>query len=78
MNRAIASLLTFLVLWLTTVPVVAQDSVEAPVDSILNWRVISPTLYTAGQPGPEHMASLKKYPPVPTGASDPYKPPKKR
>ena len=24
----------------------------------------------------EHVASLKKYPPIPTGASDPYKPPK--
>lgn len=24
----------------------------------------------------EHVASLKKYPPVPTGAPDPYQPPK--
>jgi arylsulfatase len=24
----------------------------------------------------EHVASLKRYPPIPTGASDPYEPPK--
>ncbi len=59
MNRTISSFVALLVLWLAAVPVFAQESSEAPVDSILNWRVISSDLYTAGQPGPQHMAALK-------------------
>ena len=59
MNRTISSFVALLVLWLDAVPVFAQESTEAPVDSILNWRVISSDLYTAGQPGPQHMAALK-------------------
>jgi uncharacterized protein (DUF305 family)/protein tyrosine phosphatase (PTP) superfamily phosphohydrolase (DUF442 family) len=59
MNRTISSFVVLLVLWLAAVPVLAQESMEAPVDSILNWRVISSDLYTAGQPGPQHMAALK-------------------
>ncbi|MGB0651504.1 MAG: DUF305 domain-containing protein [Rhodothermales bacterium] len=59
MNRTISSFVALLVLWLAAVPVFAQESSEAPVDSILNWRVLSSDLYTAGQPGPQHMAALK-------------------
>lgn len=43
-------LLLFLVL-----PLHAQ---EAKVESILNWHEINERLFTAGQPGPEHMAAI--------------------
>lgn len=59
MNRTTSPLLALFILWLAAIPALAQETMEAPVDSILNWRVIGPDLYTAGQPGPEHMAALK-------------------
>lgn len=61
MNKTTSPLFALLLLWLAAFPVHAQDSMEAPVDSILNWRVINPELYTAGQPGAEHMAALKAF-----------------
>lgn len=44
-------LLLFLVL-----PLHAQD---AKVESILNWHEVNDRLFTAGQPGPEHMEAIK-------------------
>ena len=60
MNRTRSPLLALLIFWLFAVPVRAQDvPPAAPADSILNWHPINEQLYTAGQPGLEHMEALK-------------------
>jgi len=59
MNRTTSSFFVLFLLWIAAFPAIAQESVEAPVDSILNWRVIDSDLFTSGQPGMEHMAALK-------------------
>lgn len=46
-------LMLFLVL-----PLHAQEK-EASVETILNWHEINDRLFTAGQPGPEHMTAIK-------------------
>ena len=61
-TRLLLALLVFgaLVIPAMAIPAQAQDSSStAPADSILNWHPINEQLYTAGQPGLEHMEALK-------------------
>lgn len=56
MKKTLSPFLAILFLW--AVPALAQENQE-PVESILNWHVISEQLFTAGQPGSQHMEAIR-------------------
>ena len=58
MHRSLRSLLILIPFLLAPMRVVAQES-NAPVESIMNWHPINEQLFTAGQPGMQHMSALK-------------------
>ena len=58
MHRSLRSLLILIPFLLAPMHVVAQES-NAPVESIMNWHPINEQLFTAGQPGMQHMSALK-------------------
>ena len=54
--RKVTRFAPYLFLLFLVLPVRAQ---EATVESILNWHEINERLFTAGQPGTEHLAAIK-------------------
>jgi len=58
MKRTPPLMAVILALSLLTFPSTAQES-EQPVETILNWHPISTQLFTAGQPGMQHMTALR-------------------